>query len=325
MACMATSFRPIFSIAALVLLLTLVPSEAQLSATFYDSTCPNAVSTIRTSIRQAVSAERRMAASLIRLHFHDCFVQGCDASILLDETSTIQSEKTAGPNAGSVRGFQVIDAAKTAVERLCPGVVSCADILTLAARDASVAVGGPSWTVRLGRRDSTTANRAQANTDLPGPTSTLTQLITRFDAKGLNAREMVALSGAHTLGQSQCGNFRARIYSNGSDIEANFASTRRRQCPQDGSGDSNLAPLDLVTPNSFDNNYYRNLVARRGLLQSDQVLLSGGETDAIVTSYSSNPATFASDFANAMIKMGEIQPLQLGQNGIIRRTCGAVN
>jgi len=49
--------------------------DAQLSSTFYDSTCPNALSTIRTSIRTAISKERRMAASLIRLHFHDCFVQ----------------------------------------------------------------------------------------------------------------------------------------------------------------------------------------------------------------------------------------------------------
>lgn len=114
--------------------------DAQLSPTFYDSTCPNALATIRTSIRQAVSRDRRMAGSLIRLHFHDCFVQGCDASILLDETPTIQSEKTAGPNDNSARGYEVIEAAKREVERICPGLVSCADILTLAARDASVAV-----------------------------------------------------------------------------------------------------------------------------------------------------------------------------------------
>ncbi|GER29775.1 peroxidase [Striga asiatica] len=108
-----------------------------------------------------------MAASLIRLHFHDCFVQGCDASILLDDSPTIQSEKSAGPNANSARGFDVIEAAKTAVERICPGVVSCADILAVAACDAPVAVGGPSWPVRVGRRDSTTANFNAANTDLP--------------------------------------------------------------------------------------------------------------------------------------------------------------
>ncbi|KAH6820569.1 Peroxidase superfamily protein [Perilla frutescens var. hirtella] len=294
-------------------LMSNIRCEAQLSTTFYNSRCPNASTIIRNSIRRAISRERRMAASLIRLHFHDCFVQGCDASILLDETSTIQSEKTALPNLNSARGYDVVEAAKRDVERVCPGVVSCADILTLAARDASVAVGGPSWTVRLGRRDSTTASRSLANTDLPSPFAALDALISAFGNKGLNARDMVALSGAHTLGQSQCFLFRGRIYSNGTDIDAGFASTRRRQCPQSG-GDSNLAPLDLVTPNSFDNNYFRNLVQRKGLLQSDQVLNSGS-TASIVSDYSRNPRVFAADFASAMIKMGEIQPL-LGLNGI---------
>ena len=122
------------------LLIFLPICQAQLSTTFYDATCPNASTIIRNSIRRAISAERRMAASLIRLHFHDCFVQGCDASILLDETATIQSEKTAIPNANSVRGYDVIEAVKREIEHACPGIVSCADILTLAARDASAAV-----------------------------------------------------------------------------------------------------------------------------------------------------------------------------------------
>ncbi|KAK6146750.1 hypothetical protein DH2020_020619 [Rehmannia glutinosa] len=307
---------------SLFLFFTTIPSEAQLSPTFYDSRCANATSIIRTVIRRAVSAERRMAASLIRLHFHDCFVQGCDASILLDNADGIQSEKDAGPNANSVRGFEVIEAAKREVERGCPRIVSCADILTLAARDASVAVGGPTWTVRLGRRDSTTANRAQANTDLPGPFSTLAQLISAFGNKGLSPTDMVALSGSHTIGQAQCVTFRTRIYSNGTDIDPNFASTRRRTCPQTG-GNSNLAPLDLVTPVSFDNNYFRNLVQLRGLLQSDQVLFTDS-TRQLVTDYSNNPQRFASDFASAMVRMSEIQPT-LGQNGIIRRVCNAIN
>lgn len=68
------------------------------------------------------------------------FIQGCDASILLDNSSSIISEKFVTQNNNSVRGFEVIDKAKAAVEKACPGVVSCADILAVAARDSSVYV-----------------------------------------------------------------------------------------------------------------------------------------------------------------------------------------
>ncbi|CAN0901705.1 Lignin-forming anionic peroxidase [Linum grandiflorum] len=312
------------SAASLLVMLALMMSLAtnqsqaqQLSTNFYANTCPNALSTIRTSIRTSIARERRMAASLLRLHFHDCFVQGCDASILLDP------EKTAPPNDKSVRGYEVIDAAKAQVEQICPGVVSCADIIAVAARDASAYVGGPTWNVKLGRRDSMSAFPDLALTDLPFFKEDLQTLIDRFQGKGLSPRDMVALSGAHTLGQAQCFTFRDRIYSNGTDVDPGFASTRRRRCPVEG-GDETLAPFDLVTPNSFDNNYFRNLVQRKGLLVTDQVLFSGGSTDSNVVEYSRSPARFSADFAAAMIKMGDIQPLT-GSAGEIRRICGSVN
>lgn len=64
--------------------------------------------------------------------------QGCDASILLDNNAKtkIVSEKNAAPNANSLRGFNVVDNIKVAVENCCPGVVSCADILALAAESS---------------------------------------------------------------------------------------------------------------------------------------------------------------------------------------------
>ncbi|KAF8378882.1 hypothetical protein HHK36_030231 [Tetracentron sinense] len=307
----------------MMLLLAYMPCEALLSSTFYDKMCPNALNTIRTSIRTAVSSERRMAASLIRLHFHDCFVQGCDASILLDDAASATSERNALQNLRSARGYEVIEAAKSQVESIFPGVVSCADILAVAARDASVAVGGPTWTVKLGRRDSTSASLSQAETDLPRFSGGLEKIISLFDNKGLSARDMVALSGSHTIGQAQCVTFRDRIYNNASDIDAGFASTRKHRCPtNDGNG--NLAPLDLVTPNSFDNNYFKNLIQRKGLLESDRVLFSGGSTDSIVSEYSKSPATFSSDFASAMVKMGDIEPLT-GSSGVIRKLCSAIN
>ncbi|KAF7144164.1 hypothetical protein RHSIM_Rhsim05G0140500 [Rhododendron simsii] len=88
------SFSATIAYALLLFLLSNTPTNAQLTSTFYDNTCPNALTSIRTSIRKAVSSERRMAASLIRLHFHDCFVQGCDASILLDVAATALSERS---------------------------------------------------------------------------------------------------------------------------------------------------------------------------------------------------------------------------------------
>ncbi|XP_059592945.1 lignin-forming anionic peroxidase [Vitis vinifera] len=291
---------------AVFLILSNMPCEAQLSPTFYDDTCPTALTTIRTAVRTAVSRERRMAASLIRLHFHDCFVQGCDASILLDDSSSIQSEKNAPNNLNSVRGYEVIDNIKSKVESICPGVVSCADIVAVAARDASVAVSGPTWTVKLGRRDSTTSGLSLAATNLPSFRDSLDKLVSLFGSKGLSARDMVALSGSHTIGQARCVTFRDRVY-NGTDIDAGFASTRRRRCPADnGNGDANLAPLE------------------KGLLQSDQVLFSGGSTDTIVNEYSKSPKTFRSDFASAMVKMGDIEPLT-GSAGVIRKFCNVIN
>ncbi|CAN6289049.1 unnamed protein product [Urochloa humidicola] len=270
----------------------------------------------------------RMGASLLRLHFHDCFVQGCDASVLLDDDAAagFTGEKGAGPNAGSLRGFDVIDNIKMLLELLCPQTVSCADILAVAARDAVEQLGGPSWTVPLGRRDATTASASLANSDLPGPTSNLNGLLNAFSNKGLSTTDMVALSGAHTVGRAQCQNCRARIY-NDTDIDASFAAGLRATCPaQAGSGDGALEPLDEASPDAFDNDYYGNLLAQRGLLHSDQALFGGGggATDALVRTYASDAGQWGSDFAAAMVKMASIGPLT-GTGGEIRVNCRRVN
>lgn len=69
------------------------------------------------------------------------YVQGCDGSLLLDSTGEFVSEKLAAPNNNSARGFEVVDRIKSEVDKACGGpVVSCADILAVAARDSVVAV-----------------------------------------------------------------------------------------------------------------------------------------------------------------------------------------
>lgn len=314
--------RIAFQIMMAVVAIIASVANAQLSTNFYSTTCPNLSTLVRTAVNAAVASNRRMGASLLRLHFHDCFVNGCDASVLLDDNSTFTGEKSAGPNANSLRGFDVIDTIKTQVESSCPGVVSCADILALAARDGTVALSGPSWTVALGRRDSTTASLSAANSQIPSPALDLNPLITAFSNKGFTARELVTLSGSHTIGQARCVTFRGRIY-NETNIDPAFANSTRANCPQTG-GDNNLSPLDNLTPVVFDNAYYRNLVGQRGLLHSDQQLFNNGSTDAQVRAYSTNGASFANDFARAMVKMAGLSPLT-GTNGEIRTNCRRVN
>lgn len=185
-------------------------------------------------------------------------------------------------------------------------------------------MGGPSWTVELGRRDSTTASLSSANADIPGPTSDLSTLISSFSGKGLSVADMVALSGAHTIGQARCFLFRVRIY-NDMDIDSSFASALRANCSSSPGADNNvLFQLDSSTPTAFDNNYYKNLVDQRGLLHSDQELFNGGSVDSQVSSYAVDSDKFFSDFARAMVKMGSISPLT-GSSGEIRINCRKVN
>ncbi|CAI9778597.1 unnamed protein product [Fraxinus pennsylvanica] len=122
-------------VAALFLISSFVLGcNGQLTYTFYSSSCQNVSGVVRNILERAQQSDVRIGAKLIRLHFHDCFVNGCDGSILLDNADGIESEKDAGPNKDSADGFDVVDDIKTALENVCPGVVSCADILALASQ-----------------------------------------------------------------------------------------------------------------------------------------------------------------------------------------------
>ncbi|TQD76737.1 hypothetical protein C1H46_037726 [Malus baccata] len=306
-----------------VLLFLFRISSAQLSSNHYATTCPRALSIVRNAVINAVVKEQRMGASLLRLHFHDCFVNGCDASVLLDDTANFTGEKTALPNTNSLRGFEVIDTIKSELESACPGVVSCADILAIAARDSVLSLGGPSWTVQLGRRDSTTASLSAANAEIPSPSLDLNNLISFFSSKGFTTKELVALSGSHTMGQARCLVFRKRIH-NETNIDSSFATSLKPNCTASSGTDDNLSSLDVTSPFIFDNAYFKNLVNRKGLLHSDQQLFSGGSTDSLVTTYSTTAETFYTDFASAMVKMGSLSPLT-GTTGQVRTNCRKIN
>ncbi|EFJ36102.1 hypothetical protein SELMODRAFT_230146 [Selaginella moellendorffii] len=306
-------------------------SSFPLSPTFYAYSCPNLLSIVRGVLSRAVEREPRMAASLLRLHFHDCFVMGCDGSVLLDDQPGFTGEKTSNPNRNSARGFEVVDDVKAAVESACPGVVSCADVLAIIAEQSVELTYGPSWTVLLGRRDSTTASLSGSNNDIPPPTSTLAQLIASFQRKGLSVQDLVALSGSHTIGNARCTSFRDRLYNFSNtgrpdpSLDQGYLRELQARCPPSG-GDNNIFNLDLHTPTEFDTSYFTNLKFSKGLLNSDQVLFStpGASTKNLVSTYDFAQDNFFNDFAVSMVKMGNLNPLT-GTNGEIRKNCRVVN
>jgi peroxidase len=305
--------------------------NAALIPNFYAQSCPRAEQIVKSVVEKAVVKEARMAASLIRLLFHDCFVKGCDASLLLDNSTTIITEKGSNPNNNSARGFTVVDQIKSELEKACPKTVSCADILAIAARDSVVLSGGPSFEVSLGRRDSRSASLSGSNNNIPAPNSTLQTLITKFKGQGLDVVDLVALSGSHTIGLSRCTSFKQRLYNQSGNGQPDFTLDKpyytqlKSSCPKSG-GDNNLFPLDFVSPTKFDNYYFKHLVSGHGLLNSDEELYAKGKgkTKELVKTYAENEDAFLKQFAVSMVKLSNIKPLT-GTKGEIRVSCRAVN
>ncbi|KAG6552751.1 hypothetical protein Mapa_005699 [Marchantia paleacea] len=297
---------------------------------YYSKTCPKAISKISGLIKYYTKEDKTLPAALIRLHFHDCFVNGCDGSVLLDSTPTNLAEKDAIPNRFSLRGFEIIDKVKEAIEELCPGVVSCSDILSLAARESISFKGGPRWRVPLGRRDSLDSIAEAANVSLPIPTMNYDELVENFANVGLNERDMVILSGAHTIGEAHCAVVMPRLYNfpgspDGMDpsLDRKYAEKLKQKCPP--GAELTLIPMDpSFGGQRFDNNYYRNIVNKKALFGSDNALIQDKDGRAIVSKSIISPKTFFREFGLSMEKMGKIAPLT-GSRGEIRRKCSAVN
>ncbi|PKI33024.1 hypothetical protein CRG98_046581 [Punica granatum] len=135
----------------------------------------------------------RIIPSLLRLSFHDCFVEGCDASILLDPVSGMASEKDASPNELLKASYDVIDAIKFETERVCPRIVSCADILVLAAREAILTARGSFYPLQPGRRDKMISYAELAEYQLPSPFSDLSETLVSSGSRGSDERDTVDL------------------------------------------------------------------------------------------------------------------------------------
>ncbi|GAB4859467.1 hypothetical protein Ancab_040404 [Ancistrocladus abbreviatus] len=295
---------------------------------FYKKTCPKAENIVKSVTEQTISRTPSLAPALLRMHFHDCFVRGCDGSVLLNSTSTTKSEKDAAPNL-TLRGFQVIDAIKAQLEKACPGVVSCADTLALAARDAVVKINGPSWKVPTGRRDGRVSLASEALTNLPPPFFNITQLKNLFSSKGLSVKDLVVLSGAHTIGVSHCPPFTNRLYNftgkgdSDPSMDPNYVAALKRKCKPNDS--TTTVKMDPGSSKKVDTHYYLLVSNRKGLFQSDAALLNDNFTRSYVrTKATGNEAKFFNDFKASMVKMGKMGVLT-GSDGEIRKKCTVVN
>ncbi|KAM1234725.1 hypothetical protein ACFX2J_004275 [Malus domestica] len=322
---------------------------------FYRDTCPEAETIVRATMAHIYSQQKNVSAQLLRLFFHDCFIKGCDASVLLDDSNGNKNrsiEKQAVPNK-SLKGFDKIDQIKEVLENVCPGVVSCADILALATRDGIVLADGPFYPVFTGRRDSTRSYPDEAMAEIPKPDDNITQTLHLISLRGFSDRETVSLLGGHNIGKIGCEFIQARLNNfKGTGkpdptVSPGFLNEMRIFCDDNVTRSSQNSPApapsrgvlkerssgrrgmpyfqqlssSISSGRGFDTHYYQSLLKGRGLLFADQQLMANDRTARLVRAYASDDgSTFRMDFSRAMMKMSELKGLT-GSQGQVRVHC----
>lgn len=304
----------------------------RLSPNYYRRSCPRVERIVSDAVAAKQRANPSTAAGTLRLFFHDCFVNGCDASVLV---SPLSSSGAAPERAAEINlslpgdAFDAVARAKAALEAECPGVVSCADALALAARDLVAALGGPRFPVALGRRDSRRSDARDVEGNLPRTNMSARAMVRLFARKGLAPREMVALAGAHTVGFSHCAEFAPRIYgyrgaSHDPRLNPEFARALQRSCAGYRTDPTVSIFNDIVTPRDFDETYYKNLPHGLGLLASDAAIWEYPPTRVFAQRYAANRTAFFEDFAAAMQRLGAVG-VKTGRQGVVRRRCDALD
>lgn len=292
---------------------------------FYQQSCPQVEKIVYDVINNIFRKDPTLAPSIIRLFFHDCFVTGCDASILLDQTPSGELvEKNAPQNGIFVRGFEVIDEIKARLEAECPGIVSCADVLAFANRESLVFTGVPAYPVAAGRRDSLVSLAANAQASLPFPDSTAQQMIDLFLGKGFSVEEMVVLTGAHSVGSAHCTvvSQRFRDPMKTADIDPGYVM--KMQVMTACLNETQDLAFDPSSQHKMDSRFYKELLRKRALLEADQNLAKDPQASTIMRKYVGDQVGWLGQFTAAAIKLGGVEVLT-GNQGEVRRQCRAVN
>lgn len=302
-------------------------TQSTLTLDYYVKTCPKFEDIVTEIVHQKQQELPVTAAATLRLFFHDCSVGGCDASVLIKPTAFTKPELEHDINhslAGD--GFDLVSRIKTALELSCPGIVSCADILASATRNLIVMIGGPHYKVPLGRKDGLVSQATSVEGKLGRANETMDQMIQKFQGMDFTIQEMVALvGGGHSIGFVHCKEFANRIFGKPDPtMNPKLAERLRGMCANYTTNTDMAAFLDVITPGTFDNMLFKNLMKGLGVLGSDQLLLSDPRTRPFVEKYASDSYAFSADFARAMEKLNVYQ-VKIDNQGEVRRRCDAAN
>ncbi|PPD84941.1 hypothetical protein GOBAR_DD18115 [Gossypium barbadense] len=311
---------------------------------FYKDSCPQAEDIIKEQVKLLYKRHKNTAFSWLRNIFHDCAVQSCDASLLLDSTRRSLSEKETDRSFG-LRNFRYIETIKEAVERECPGVVSCADILVLSAREGIVSFSlacqssksNPKFTcfswealtipLKTGRRDGRRSRADVVEEYLPDHNETISGVLDRFAAMGIDTPGVVALLGAHSVGRTHCVKLVHRLYPEVDPaLSPDHVPHMLHKCPDQIPDPKAVQYVrnDRGTPMVLDNNYYRNILDNKGLLIVDHQLAYDKRTRPYVKKMAKSQDYFFKEFSRAITLLSENNPLT-GSKGEIRKQCNLAN
>ncbi|KAB2631655.1 peroxidase 57-like [Pyrus ussuriensis x Pyrus communis] len=282
------------SLLAFFFLLPLVVADLRVG--FYNATCPQAESIKRQVVQRRFATDSSITGGLLHVHFHDCsirvsyililkhiFYSFCDISILIDSTKKKSSKKSAGPNL-IVRGYKLIDEIEKSLEVVCPSIVSSADIVTLATRDSVVLAGGPRY---VAPTDAVTGSY-QTQTLLTCPV----HHFQRLRLRNLSLPKPMTLKAVSEISESYLG---YSSYSTRIDLlipqDPALVSKLSTLCV---ASNNSSTFLDQNTSSTFDNQFYNQILLRRGVLQIDQELASDTSTVGIVSGFASNSLRFIS-------------------------------
>ncbi|CAH8326727.1 unnamed protein product [Eruca vesicaria subsp. sativa] len=316
-----TRFSMVLVVALCLTIFAFPETTAQLSRNFYSQTCPNVEQIVRNVVQMKVKE------TFAEKDYPD------NISLAGDGFDVVIQAKKDYPDNISLAGdgCDVVIQAKKALDAnpRCRNKVSCADILSLGARDVVVVAGGPFYEVELGRFDGLVSTASSVKGNLLGPSDNVNKLNALFMKNNLTQEDMIALSAAHTLGFAHCSKVFNKIYNFNSTISVDptlnmtYGKELQMACPKNV--DPRIAiNMDPVTPRTFDNVYYKNLQQGKGLFTSDQVLYTDGRSRPTVNAWAKDSQAFNRAFVTAMTKLGRVG-VKNSHNGNIRHDCGAFN